>query len=227
MFQDRLNDAAIALHRVLSRANIHFGIFGGYAINVLGGSRESKDIDCIASISKQQMINILDGQDGFVAIPQGRQDYVAFLWSDKPDRSNAVLVEVFCEQFTGAEYTMKDVPVSLRTINGQRLGTGQASFLDPFYLFKGKLRAAATRSKFHDSADLRWLAARYGNLIQARKVELNPQYIGLAVKRYPELEHLFGRVGVDLNGAKDAARDLDPFKLLRPTPGDVQRGLLG
>lgn len=101
MLQDRLNDAAIALHRVLTHSNIHFGIFGGYAIGVLGGNRESKDIDCIASISKEQILTVLDGKDGFSAIPQSRQDYVAFLWSDKPDRSQAVLVEIFCERFSG------------------------------------------------------------------------------------------------------------------------------
>ena len=101
MFQDRLNDAAISLHRVLNGASVRFGIFGGYAISVLGGFRESKDIDCIASTSKQQIIDLLDGHDGFEAVPQGRQDYVAFLWSDKPDHSNSVLVEVFCEKFAG------------------------------------------------------------------------------------------------------------------------------
>ena len=50
MLQDRLNDAAIALSRVLSDARIKFGIFGGYAIAVLGGQRESKDIDCVAAL---------------------------------------------------------------------------------------------------------------------------------------------------------------------------------
>ncbi len=39
MLQDRLNDAAIALSQVLSDARIKFGIFGGYAIAVLGGQR--------------------------------------------------------------------------------------------------------------------------------------------------------------------------------------------
>lgn len=101
MIQARLNDAAISLHRVLSQNNVHFGVFGGYAIGVLGGARESKDIDCIASVSKQQIIDLLDGKDGFISVPQSRQDYVAFLWADKPDRSNAVLVEIFCEQFMG------------------------------------------------------------------------------------------------------------------------------
>ena len=57
--------------------------------------------------------------------------------------------------------------------------------------------------------------------------ELNLQYIGLAVKRYMELELLFGRLGIDLGQAKDAARDLDPSRLPTPAPGDVQQGLLG
>jgi hypothetical protein len=101
MLQDRLNDAAIALSRVLSDARIKFGIFGGYAIAVLGGQRESKDIDCVAALSKQAVISLLDGRHGFVAVPQTRDDYVAFLWSNNTNRANAVLVEIFCEQFPG------------------------------------------------------------------------------------------------------------------------------
>jgi hypothetical protein len=244
MIQERLNDAAIALHRILNQANVRFGIFGGYAIGVLGGVRESKDIDCIASISKQQIITLLDKKEGFEAIPQSRQDYVAFFWSDKPDRSNAVLVEIFCEQFAGesrqsergigpeqifqgAQYTMNNIRATIHEINGQRLGSGLASFLDPFHLFKGKLRAAATRSKFHDSFDLRWLADKFEEPIKAQKDELNLQYIGLAIKRYPELGLLFGRLGIDLAEAKNASHDMDPNRLPAPAPGDVQRGLLG
>jgi hypothetical protein len=101
MVHARLNDASIALNKILQRAGVRHGIFGGYAIAVLGGQRESKDIDCVASVTKQQILNIMDGKDGFVAVPQTRQDYVAFLWSDRPDRSQAVLVEIFCEQFPG------------------------------------------------------------------------------------------------------------------------------
>jgi hypothetical protein len=122
---------------------------------------------------------------------------------------------------------MSDIQATVRTVNGQILGSGFASFLDPFYLFKGKLRAAATRSKSHDSFDLRWLADRFDESIRARKAELNLQYIGLAIKRYPELELLFGRLGIDLVKADDASRDLDPSRLPVPAPGDVQRGLLG
>lgn len=101
MIQERLNDAAIALHRVLTHERINFGIFGGYAIGAVGGVRESKDIDCLASVSKDQIIRLLNNREGFQVIPQSRQDYVAFFWSNRADRTNAVLVEIFCEQFPG------------------------------------------------------------------------------------------------------------------------------
>jgi len=101
MIQARLNDAAITLSRILHEAGTKHGVFGGFAIGSLGGPRETKDIDCIASVSKQQVIQLLNGKQGFHFIDQARDDYVAFLWSDKPDRQNAVLVEIFVEQFQG------------------------------------------------------------------------------------------------------------------------------
>ena len=101
MIQSRLNDAAIALHRVLAAANIKYGLFGGFAVSTLGGSRESKDVDCLASASKEQIITLLDGNHGFKYIDQSRPDYVAFLWSEKPKDPRAVLVEIFVERFQG------------------------------------------------------------------------------------------------------------------------------
>jgi len=244
MHQTRLNDAAIALDRVLSKAGVKFGIFGGYSITVLGGQRESKDIDCVASVNKQQIISVMNGKEGFFAVPQGRQDYVAFLWSDQPNRQNAVFVEIFCEQFpgmsklcpkrpsclicsTGYRHTMQDLHMNEVAITGQALGNGRSSFLDPVDIFKEKLHAAATRAKFHDLADLRWLETRYGAQIQERRGKLKLDYVGLALKRYPELTILFARIGVDINGARYAARNLDPNKIPAPAPGDVQQGLLG
>jgi hypothetical protein len=106
MMQDRLNDAAIALYNVLTQYGIRFGIFGGYAAGVLGGMRESKDIDCLASISKSQATQILDGKNGFQVIPQDRQDYVAFFWSEHQGRQNPVLVEIFCEHFPGEDSSL-------------------------------------------------------------------------------------------------------------------------
>ena len=97
MIQSRLNDAAIALHRILAVASIKYGVFGGYAISSLGGPRDSKDIDCPASASKEEMINLSGGKDGFKYIDQLRPDYVAFLWSEKSKDSRAVVVEIFVD----------------------------------------------------------------------------------------------------------------------------------
>jgi hypothetical protein len=111
MHQARLNDAAIALARVLDKKIIYFGFFGGYAIGAYGGQRECQDIDCLAGATKQQLIDLLDGKGGFVKAPietrfigapnQISEDYVAFLWSERPNRQNEVLVEIWCDQFPG------------------------------------------------------------------------------------------------------------------------------
>ena len=122
---------------------------------------------------------------------------------------------------------MQDLHMNEVAITGQALGNGRSSFLDPVDIFKEKLHAAATRAKFHDLADLRWLETRYGAQIQERRGKLKLDYVGLALKRYPELTILFARIGVDINGARYAARNLDPNKIPAPAPGDVQQGLLG
>lgn len=102
MHISRLNDAAIVLARIFAQAGIRFGIFGGYAIAVRGGPRESKDVDCLASgVTKAQLIALLDGKDGFSVIPTSREDYVSFFWSNNPSSKDAVLVEIFPDKFTG------------------------------------------------------------------------------------------------------------------------------
>jgi hypothetical protein len=45
----------------------------------MGGTSESNDIDCLASVTKEQIISLLDNKEGFQAISQNRQDYVALL----------------------------------------------------------------------------------------------------------------------------------------------------
>lgn len=101
MIQSRLNDAAIALSKVLTEASIRHGIFGGFAVTVLGGPRETKDVDCLASASKEQIVALLNGRDGFTFIPQPSPDYAAFLWSAKPGDRRNVLVELFVDTFQG------------------------------------------------------------------------------------------------------------------------------
>ena len=210
MIQSRLNDAAITLDRVLAAANVKYGIFMGYAISSLGGPRESKDVDCLASASKQQIVALLDGKNGFKYINQARTDYVAFFWSDKPKDPRAVLVEIFVDQFqgtydifsrsivkliecsyTGSQFSISEVVPVTRSVVGQVFGTGSISLLDPVHVFKGKLRARATRNKHHDAADLRYLEGEFRADLRQKSNQFNLEYAGLAMKRSPELASIF------------------------------------
>ncbi|PGG96304.1 hypothetical protein AJ79_09638 [Helicocarpus griseus UAMH5409] len=219
--QARLNDTAIALHRAFSGQQVKFSIFGGYAVSTLGGPRASKDVDCIASVNKQQILNILDGKDSFVAVSQLQQGYVAFLWSDKLNRERAVLVEIFW-----ATFTMANVVPSAAQVTGETQGTGATMLLNPVYLFKGKLQAAATRGKFHDASDLRWLESNYLSRLHQNRGQLSLLYVGLALKCYPELQHCFTRIGIDIQAVNTRAVAHDINDLPLPQPGDVQKGLL-
>ena len=107
------------------------------------------------------------------------------------------------------------------------MGSGQISHLDPVDIFKGKLRASATRAKFHDSADIRWLEQKFLSQLMARTSEFNLEYVGLALKRYPELELSLARIGIDIPAAKDRIASVDLKSLPPQQPGDVQKGLLG
>jgi hypothetical protein len=72
-------------------------------------------------------------------------------------------------------------------VSTPRVGIGYISPLDPVLIFKGKLRMAANRAKFHDSAGLRWPENSLQAICRQRKAELNLEYVGLAMKRYREL----------------------------------------
>ena len=117
------------------------------------------------------------------------------------------------------------VPIS-RSVVGQALGAGFVSLLDPVYIFKGKLRARATRDKHQDAADLRFLEGNYGADLRQKSQDFNLKYAGLAMKRSPELEYLFSRIGLDLSSAKASVATVDPDQLPKTQPGDVQMGLL-
>ncbi|KAI1098452.1 hypothetical protein F4804DRAFT_338183 [Jackrogersella minutella] len=227
MSVEHLNDAAIVLHRVFSQEGIKFGIFGGFAIRIMGGLRSTKDIDCLASASKDQVVKLLHKNGGFEAISQVRDNYAAFFWDDQVNSHRPVLVEIFCEQFEGSKHSMENISCVDIHINGRSSGQGVSTFLGPFELFKGKLHAAATRSKFHDSADLRALMKMSEVDIKPRAGELNLKDVGLAVKRHPELEFLFRHLEVDLVQAKRAAKDVNLNDIQQPIAvGAVQSGLL-
>lgn len=121
---------------------------------------------------------------------------------------------------------MKNVVMHELNVSGQLNASGSISLLDPIYIFKGKLRAAATRGKFHDSADIRWLASRSTDHLKSKRTEFNLGLVGLAIKRYPELEATFLQLGLDVTKAKDRVAGIDLRQLPPPKVGDIQSGLL-
>lgn len=121
---------------------------------------------------------------------------------------------------------MADIALSFRQVAGASMGVGYTAHLNPAYVFKGKLRAAATRAKFHDSADLRWLEGHFSTLLQQQRGDFSLEYAGLAMKRYPELELCLIRIGIDIEAAKNIAHSMNLAQLPPPQRGDVQKGLL-
>lgn len=121
---------------------------------------------------------------------------------------------------------MDRLQTSQVTLQGFHLGTGVSTFADPVALFKGKLCAAATRNKFHDSADLRMLLTRFEGRIKPKIGELNLKYVGLAIKRYTILETIFKNLGVDVKRAKQLAGSPDAEQAYPRGAGQIQSALL-
>lgn len=225
MLTGRLNDAAIILHLSLDDNRIKYAVIGGYAITHFGGNRQTKDIDCIANASKQQIINALDTYAGLAIVSQDRDDYVGLSWSDKPDRSDAVLIHVFCSVYPGARFPSALFRFESHEVRGDIFGNGMVSFHEPFYLFKAALRAAGARLNFLDSVDIRWLVQRYTTEIKVRKHKIHPVDVGRALKQHPNLEGLFEPLGINVAQAKIAAQDFVPFKVSSSGVKDIPKGL--
>lgn len=98
--------------------------------------------------------------------------------------------------------------------------------MDPIYLFKDKVRLAATRDISKDSADFRQLEAHHGDSLRTQIECLDIACIGHAIKRYPELDRLFEQLGVDVEEALLASDNLDLASILPPNPAEVRRHLL-
>ncbi|KAI1458569.1 hypothetical protein F4805DRAFT_456596 [Annulohypoxylon moriforme] len=227
MSRELLNDAALVLHQILSDANIKYGIFGGFAISTFGAPRVTKDIDVLASTSKDEIIKLLGEQDGFEAVSNTRDDYVAFLWAEKASPKSQVLIEVFCEKFTGSKHTMENISCTAIPIKGFYHGSGTANFLDPVFVFKGKLHAAATRRRAYDAADMRALVTRFEEDIAYGVDEMNLNDIGIAIKRHPDLAFLFRSLDVDIDKAEQMVKSVNVNDIKQPIDvGAVQSGLL-
>ncbi|KAI7127162.1 hypothetical protein KC324_g17448, partial [Hortaea werneckii] len=113
-------------------------------------------------------------------------------------------------------------------IKGEKAGQDFTKILDPVFLFKGKLQAAATRGKHSDAADLMFLEKQHNDMLKARNNELNRKQIGMTLKRFPHLEYCFQRLGVDLAACKAATEETEipSGTSLAPDLNSVQNALL-
>lgn len=111
MHHQVLCDAAIACSMILTAHNVPHAFFGGFAIiEACRGNgpayRESKDIDCLVSGHKDDVVQMFEGREGWMVIPQGREDYVAFFWKN-PVGGEMVLVELFVGTLPFSLYRIK------------------------------------------------------------------------------------------------------------------------
>lgn len=80
--QGRLSLAAVSISTILSENGIEHGIFWGWAVNMLGGHRATTDIDCLAAIGKDELLELMVNQQDWTKIPNMREDYTAFSQDD-------------------------------------------------------------------------------------------------------------------------------------------------
>lgn len=207
MRQTLLNDAALALSRVLMFHRIQHGFFGGFAILAKGGHyRESKDLDVLVAADKATIISILSNKRGWLQIPTAREDYVAFFWKaneyapSEPTSSSMVLVEMFVSS-VGNNRTRFPLAKNV-VLKGDLMGTSYVPILSEEYLLRGKINAAAARAKAGDAMDIVWLVQNYGDRdLRAVVRGVDKRVLGLAVKRHPELRKVLERIGVQTRGA--------------------------
>lgn len=122
---------------------------------------------------------------------------------------------------------MNTVSTQRVQVSGEKLGVKVTNILDPVFIYKRKLQAAATRAKHSDSADLLYLEAKHNAALRARNRDLNRRHVGMALKRYPHLERSFERLGLDLGACKGVVKDVDVNAVAGPPePNSVQNALL-
>lgn len=241
----RLSQAATEISKILSDNGVKHGIFGGWAINVLGGERVTKDVDCLAAIGKDELLKLIVKQKGWTAIPNMREDYAALFWDDHLERP--VLVEIFIggshhslfRPFTrvnsrltfspGSTASPADTASARRAMQAVPTQTKQVDncsiqILDVFHIFKGKLHAAADRQIFTDVQDLKYLVNTHGQYLRTNAGQINLKVVGRAIKRYPQLADVFSRLQLNILQAQQLQFEED--LRMGPPPFYVQKGII-
>ncbi|KAK2766775.1 hypothetical protein FQN54_006089 [Arachnomyces sp. PD_36] len=223
--QSRLNRAAIDLSAILSKNGTKHGIFGGWAVNALGSGRETKDVDCLAAIGKDDLIELMADKPGWTQIPNMREDYAPYFWDDELNKP--VLVEVFPASLTSPANTENSIQ-AMKNIRTEKMDVDGTSvqILGTIQIFKGKLRAAAGRQNETDAQDLLHLCRFFRGTIQNSTNKFDLEDVGKTIQRHPELAEVFGDLYINV----EHAAKLGPFDVgvtLGPAAFEVQKGIIG
>ncbi|EEP77652.1 predicted protein [Uncinocarpus reesii 1704] len=237
--QKRLSEAAVAVSKILSDHGIKHGVFGGWAVNVLGGNRATKDIDLMAAIGKDELWQLMEGRIGWVKIPNMREDYAPFFWDDALQRP--VLVEIFIGDHHHLSYRISFLKLvgstaspantenarrAMRVVDTQTvlIDNEPVQLLAIVSIFKGKLHAAADRAKVSDAMDLKHLLSKYAEHLRPHATSINLRDVGKAVRRYPELSEPLSSVGIDVFQAQEIQSD--EVTWMSPPTYNVQKGIM-
>ncbi|KAF8471857.1 hypothetical protein BDZ91DRAFT_479012 [Kalaharituber pfeilii] len=224
MLHQTLCDAAIACSTILTAYGISHAFFGGFAILEIcrlnsPTYRESKDVDCLVSGDKDEVVKIFEGRSDWMLIPQTREDYVAFFWKN-PAGGEMVLVELF----VGSKESQ--VPkFHLHDITSPLFGKATIPILSAEALFRGKLNACATRSKESDVSDLMFLLTKFPQEAKAGGKKVGRKVIAAAISRWPELKSVLEKSGAPVKSKLFTIVDSCYTQAGRISEGDVHRGL--
>ncbi|KAH0834437.1 hypothetical protein AYO21_09418 [Fonsecaea monophora] len=235
----RIYQAAVDLDKVLTENGIGYGCFGGWAINAIGCDRGTKDIDCLVGAEKDDIARVFSDQPGWHQIPGQREDYIAFLVGEKtenvlvemfpckPGFSKVVPMSLIKEATTKASVGTEAIKSMMQSIATRTVPVRGYSMrvLEIVYIFKGKVNAAANRSKVSDSNDIEYVHAHFESTLREHVHQINIQDVGKAIKRYPSLSKVFSNLGIDVKEAVEQAGSLE-ITSMHPPPFLCQKAML-
>jgi len=141
--RDRLDIAAIALHRVLEQNNFDHIFFGGYQLQLMGSIRGTKDVDVAV---KKPMFN------GFEKVKKAFVDDPEFMVFDG-NRTDGIRA-IHSPSRVGVDIMLQDLPKRRITLPDDR---NQLPFFPATHMFIKKIECLSIRQKPSDEEDLVFL----------------------------------------------------------------------
>ncbi|KIM35676.1 hypothetical protein M413DRAFT_326758 [Hebeloma cylindrosporum] len=145
--RDRLDMAAIALHRVLVQNDFNHTFFGGYQLQLMGSIRGTKDVDVVV---KKPVFH------GFEKVKRAFVDHPEFLVFDG-NRTDAIRA-IHAPTGVGVDILLEDPPKGKLVIPDD---PNELPFFPATHMFIKKIKCLSVRQKETDEEDLVFLFENY------------------------------------------------------------------